>query len=66
MKKFRCGDVVPGCAAEFRGTREQIFDQAAMHAAAHHGGTIPMSGDTAVLLEAAIEDVFDGNEAVGM
>jgi len=39
MKTFRCGDVVPGCGATFRGTEDDILGQVAAHAAADHGIT---------------------------
>lgn len=37
MKKFRCGDVVPGCTAQFEGTESAILSAVAAHAAADHG-----------------------------
>ncbi|MFY0407692.1 DUF1059 domain-containing protein [Solicola sp. PLA-1-18] len=37
MKKFRCGDVVPGCTARFTGTEDEILTQVAHHAARDHG-----------------------------
>ncbi|HEU4676971.1 MAG: DUF1059 domain-containing protein [Motilibacteraceae bacterium] len=37
MKKFRCGDVVPGCAATFSGTEDAILADVAAHAAHDHG-----------------------------
>lgn len=38
MKRFRCGDVVPGCGATFHGaSTEDILDQVARHARADHG-----------------------------
>ncbi len=39
MKRFRCGDVVPGCDATFHGTEEEILSSVAAHAAADHGLT---------------------------
>lgn len=40
MKKFSCGDVVPGCTASFTGKDEgEILAQVAKHAAADHGMT---------------------------
>jgi predicted small metal-binding protein len=37
-KVLRCGDVVPGCAAEVRaGTEEEVLRQAAEHARQAHG-----------------------------
>jgi predicted small metal-binding protein len=37
MKKFRCGDVVPGCTRAFTGTEEDILIRVALHARADHG-----------------------------
>ena len=38
MKKFSCGDVVPGCQARFEGDDEDaILQQVAKHAAEDHG-----------------------------
>lgn len=39
MKRFRCGDVVPGCTAQFHGTEEDILGQVAEHARSVHGMT---------------------------
>lgn len=39
MKRFRCGDVVPGCTATFSGTQEEILQQVAQHARDDHGIT---------------------------
>jgi predicted small metal-binding protein len=37
MKHFACGDVVPGCTAEFDGARDKdILAAVGAHAAAHH------------------------------
>ncbi|WP_370326235.1 DUF1059 domain-containing protein [Euzebya sp.] len=43
MKKFSCGDVVPGCDAQFTGDSvESILGQVAAHAGADHGlATVP-------------------------
>ena len=46
MKRFRCGDVVPGCTATFTGTEDQIVRAVLDHAEADHG----VSGDTAPLV----------------
>jgi predicted small metal-binding protein len=36
-KTLKCGDVVPGCKAEFRGSSEQeVLQQAAEHAKTSH------------------------------
>lgn len=37
MKRFRCGDVIPGCDAAYYGSEEQILFQAGAHAANAHG-----------------------------
>lgn len=37
MKKFRCGDVVPGCTRDFTGTEEHILAEVAQHARRDHG-----------------------------
>ena len=39
MKRFRCGDVVPGCTSAFHGTEDEILGQVGAHAAADHGLT---------------------------
>ncbi len=39
MKRFRCGDVVPGCGAEFTGTEDEILSSVGAHAHADHGMT---------------------------
>ena len=36
MKKFRCGDVVPGCTTTFSGTQDEILAQVAEHAVVDH------------------------------
>ncbi len=37
MKRFRCGDVVPGCPEEFVGEEAQILREVADHARRDHG-----------------------------
>lgn len=37
MKKFRCGDLVPGCTMTFAGTEDQVLAAVATHAQADHG-----------------------------
>lgn len=39
MKRFRCGDVVPGCDAVFEGTESEILERVADHAHDDHGLT---------------------------
>jgi predicted small metal-binding protein len=45
MKRFACGDVVPGCDAVFVcGTEDEILSTVARHAAEAHGMTsVPSS-----------------------
>lgn len=37
MKKFRCGDVVPGCTHIFAGSEDDILAQVSSHARTDHG-----------------------------
>lgn len=37
LKTFRCGDVVPGCGATFRGTETEILALVGAHAVRDHG-----------------------------
>jgi predicted small metal-binding protein len=38
MKEFRCGVLVPGCAAAFEGeSNEEILERVAVHARDEHG-----------------------------
>lgn len=38
MKRFRCGDVVPGCTAVFeKPTEDLILSEVALHARLDHG-----------------------------
>lgn len=47
MKQFCCGDIVPGCKAEFRGTDEnEILSKVAVHAYQAH--TLTEISDTLV------------------
>ncbi|MGB3735685.1 MAG: DUF1059 domain-containing protein [Ilumatobacter sp.] len=50
MKKFACGDVVPGCAATFESaTEDGIIEAVGRHAAADHDMTaVPDEVVTAV------------------
>jgi predicted small metal-binding protein len=43
MKLFRCGDVVPGCDAEFnKPTEDELLNAIAVHAYTAHGlGELP-------------------------
>ena len=45
MKKFACGDVVPGCDATFTGSSDdEILHQVAVHARDDHGiSDVPQS-----------------------
>ena len=37
MKSFRCGDLLPGCAATFAGSTEEILAAISGHARDAHG-----------------------------
>lgn len=37
MKKFRCGDVVPGCTHAFEGSLDEILVAVSAHARTDHG-----------------------------
>jgi len=37
VKKFRCGDVVPGCSRSFVGSQDEILLAVRAHARADHG-----------------------------
>jgi predicted small metal-binding protein len=38
MKEFRCGELVPGCGAQFQGeSEEELFAHIAAHARDEHG-----------------------------
>lgn len=37
VKKFRCGDVVPGCTHAFEGSLDEILVAVSAHARADHG-----------------------------
>lgn len=39
MKKFRCGDLMPGCAVTFTGSEEEILAAVGAHAHRDHGLT---------------------------
>lgn len=57
MKRFACGDLMPGCAAHFTGpTDDDILAQVAQHARRDHGLTaIPdeLVGQVRQLIKAA-------------
>jgi len=36
-KVLKCGDLVPGCTFEARGSEEEILEQAGQHASRDHG-----------------------------
>lgn len=56
MKRFDCGDVVPGCQATFRATDDDaILRQVAHHAHDDHGLT-EVSADLARAVTAAIRE----------
>lgn len=35
--EFACGDIMDGCAATFRGSTEEVFEQVTEHAREAHG-----------------------------
>jgi predicted small metal-binding protein len=37
MQRFRCGEVVPGCAAEFAGDAGEILSEMDEHVRVEHG-----------------------------
>ena len=37
MKRFCCGDVIPGCSAELVGTEEEILRDLGHHVRVEHG-----------------------------
>jgi predicted small metal-binding protein len=39
MKKFRCGDLMPGCAVTFTGSEDEILAAVGAHAHRDHGIT---------------------------
>jgi predicted small metal-binding protein len=57
MKRFACGDLMPGCAAHFTGpSDEDVLSQVAAHARRDHGlTTIPddLVGRVRDLIQAA-------------
>ncbi len=57
MKRFRWGDVVPGCGVDCCNPGDEILEQAGVFAAAEHG-TIRLTTDTAdvVLRELELVD----------
>lgn len=55
MKRFACGDVVPGCQARWvKATEEQILEEVAAHARSEHGLT-EVSEDLVAAVRARIE-----------
>lgn len=58
MKRFACGDVVPGCTATFQGpSDEEILARVATHACDDHG-LAEISHD---LVEAVKKNIHDGS-----
>jgi len=56
MKKFSCGDVVPGCSATFHGkSDDEILQQVAKHAEADHGMT-SVPADVVAAVKSKITD----------
>lgn len=59
MKKFSCGDVVPGCSAKFERTNEaEIMQAVAEHARTDHGLT-SIEPDLEAAVRAKILDAPD-------
>ncbi|MFC3690268.1 DUF1059 domain-containing protein [Aquipuribacter hungaricus] len=56
MKRFRCGDVIPGCTAQFAGTEEDILAQVGAHARRDHG-VADVGPELVVSVRAALQDV---------
>ena len=56
MKRFRCGDVVPGCTAAFQGTEDEILVAVGAHAHADHGLTA-IPDELVLQVRAAMEPV---------
>jgi predicted small metal-binding protein len=57
MKKFECGDVVPGCEASWVcSTEDDILSNVAAHAAADHG-LVEISADLVAAVRANIVTV---------
>lgn len=57
MKKFACGDVVPGCEASWVcSTEDDILSNVAAHAAADHG-LVEVSADLVAAVRANIVTV---------
>lgn len=54
MKRFRCGDVVPGCTRSFDGSEESILASVARHARADHGLT-EVPAELVVAVRAAMQ-----------
>jgi predicted small metal-binding protein len=49
MERFRCGEVVPGCAAAFDGDAGQILSDMAEHVRVEHGlAELPPEMDRAI------------------
>ncbi|GII25292.1 DUF1059 domain-containing protein [Planosporangium mesophilum] len=58
MKKFRCGDIIPGCDASYTGDEASILASCAVHATKDHG--LPeFSPELAAQVRAAMVDVAD-------
>ncbi|GAA1808766.1 DUF1059 domain-containing protein [Planosporangium flavigriseum] len=58
MKKFRCGDVVPGCTARFNGDEASILAAVAAHAGADHG-LVEVPAELVAQVRAAMVDVAE-------
>jgi len=60
MKRFSCGDVVPGCTKKFSGTtNEEILAAVAQHARADHGlANVPDD-----VVQAVLKNIHDDSAA---
>lgn len=56
MKRFRCGDLVPGCEATFTGTRDEILTQASEHAR-HDHGLVEIPRELVVQMDGLLTDI---------
>jgi len=57
MKKFACGDVVPGCTAQFESaTEDGILESVSRHAGEDHGMSV-VPDEVVAAVRAAITDV---------
>jgi predicted small metal-binding protein len=55
MKKFRCGDVVPGCTRAFTGSVDEILLAVSGHARTDHG-LVEVPAELVVQVRSAMVD----------